>query len=74
MTALQPMIGSRILLLREPRVMLDADLAELYGVQTKVLVQAVKRYRAGRRPVCRPLSVAMSLKAASPGWGGCRSN
>lgn len=28
---------------RDQRVMLDADLAELYGVQTKVLVQAVKR-------------------------------
>lgn len=43
MTALQPIIGSRILTLREQRVMLDADLAELYGVATKVLVQAVKR-------------------------------
>jgi hypothetical protein len=43
MTALQPIIGSRILTLREQRVILDADLAELYGVQTKVLVQAVKR-------------------------------
>ena len=43
MTALQPLIGSRILTLREQRVMIDADLAELYGVQTKVLVQAVKR-------------------------------
>jgi hypothetical protein len=43
MSALQPLIGSRILLLREQRVMLDANLAELYGVQTKVLVQAVKR-------------------------------
>jgi hypothetical protein len=42
-SALQPLIGSRILLLREQRVMLDADLADLYGVQTKVLVQAVKR-------------------------------
>jgi hypothetical protein len=31
------------LVLREQRVMLDADLADLYGVQTKVLVQAVKR-------------------------------
>lgn len=40
---LQSLIGSRILSLREQRVMLDADLAELYGVQTKVLVQAVKR-------------------------------
>ncbi len=41
--ALQPHIESRILALREQRVMLDADLAVLYGVQTKVLVQAVKR-------------------------------
>ena len=43
MTALQPVIQSRILALREQRVMLDADLAQLYGVQTRVLVQAVKR-------------------------------
>lgn len=40
---LQSLIGSRIQVLREQRVMLDADLAELYGVQTKVLVEAVKR-------------------------------
>jgi hypothetical protein len=40
---LQSLIGGRILVLREKRVMLDADLAELYGIQTKVLVQAVKR-------------------------------
>ena len=32
-----------ILLLRGHKVMLDADLAELYGVSTKVLNQAVKR-------------------------------
>jgi hypothetical protein len=43
---LQPHIESRILALREQRVMLDADLALLYGVQTKVLVQAVKRNAA----------------------------
>jgi hypothetical protein len=36
-------IEARILLIRGERVMLDADLAELYGVATKVLVQAVKR-------------------------------
>jgi hypothetical protein len=41
--ALQPHIASRILALREQRVMLDADLAELYGVETRVLVQAIKR-------------------------------
>ena len=39
----QSLIGERILVLRQQRVMLDADLAELYDVQTKVLVQAVKR-------------------------------
>ncbi len=43
MKALQPVIQSRILALREQRVMLDADLAQLYGVETRVLVQAVKR-------------------------------
>ena len=43
MTALHPVIQSRILALREQRVMLDADLAQLYGVETRVLVQAVKR-------------------------------
>jgi hypothetical protein len=43
MSALHPLIGSRILTLREQRVTLDADLAELYGVETRVLVQAVKR-------------------------------
>jgi hypothetical protein len=29
--------------IREQKVMLDADLAEVYGVETRVLVQAVKR-------------------------------
>ena len=36
-------ITQSIFLLRGQRVMLDADLAFLYGVETKVLVQAVKR-------------------------------
>ena len=43
MTALQPVIQRRILALREQRVMPDADLAQFYGVETRVLVQAVKR-------------------------------
>ncbi len=33
----------RILLIRGHKVMLDADLADLYGVSTKALNQAVKR-------------------------------
>ena len=40
---LQPLIQSRILSLRNQRVVLDADLAQLYGVETRALVQAVKR-------------------------------
>jgi len=36
-------IAHRILMLRGQRVLLDADLAALYGVETKVLLQAVKR-------------------------------
>ena len=36
-------IENRILFLRGERVMLDEDLAILYGVSTKVLLQAVKR-------------------------------
>ena len=36
-------IASRIYLIRGEKVMLDADLAELYGVETRTLVQAIKR-------------------------------
>jgi hypothetical protein len=36
-------VAHSILLLRSQKVLLDADLAELYGVPTKVLVRAVKR-------------------------------
>ena len=41
--ALAPRIEGRIQLIRGSRVMLDADLAVLYGVSTKALNQAVKR-------------------------------
>ncbi len=36
-------IASRIYLIRGEKVMLDSDLAELYGVETGALVRAVKR-------------------------------
>jgi ORF6N domain len=36
-------IEKRILVVRERQVMLDEDLADLYGVETRVLVQQVKR-------------------------------
>jgi hypothetical protein len=38
-------VEQKILLLRGERVMLDADLAALYGVETRALTQAVKRNR-----------------------------
>jgi len=38
-------IERRILLIRRQKVMLDAHLAELYGVETKTLKRAVKRNR-----------------------------
>ena len=36
-------IEKKIILIREQKVMLDADLADIYGVPTKALNQAVKR-------------------------------
>lgn len=42
-------VAQCILLIRAQKVMLDADLAELFGVQTKVFNQAIKR-NLGRFP------------------------
>jgi len=42
-SVLMERITSKIFLVRKQKVMLDRDLAELYGVETKVLKQAVKR-------------------------------
>jgi len=36
-------VGQFILVIRRQRVLLDEDLAALYGVETRVLLQAVKR-------------------------------
>ncbi len=38
-----PLIESRILLIRGHKVLLDADLAVLYAVETEALNRAVKR-------------------------------
>lgn len=43
--ALVPTIESKVLVLRGERVMLSPDLALLYGVEPRALVQAVKRNR-----------------------------
>ena len=37
------LIASRILLIRGQKVMIDADIAQLYGVDTKRLNEQVKR-------------------------------
>src|SRR6185436_9969909 len=42
-------VAGRILVVRGQRVLLDADLAQLYGVSTKACKQAVRRNR-GRFP------------------------
>ncbi len=39
----QEYVESKILLIRDKKAMLDKDLAELYGVETRALNQAVKR-------------------------------
>jgi hypothetical protein len=68
-----------ILLIRDQRVMLDATLAELYGVETRVLVQAVKR-NIRRFPkdfmfqVTRDEFEDLKSQSVIPsGWGGRRT-
>jgi hypothetical protein len=48
-TVPEEIIFSKIYLIREQKVMLDIDLAALYGVETKYLKRAVKR-NIGRFP------------------------
>jgi len=43
MKPMEPLPKLRILTLRDQRVLLDVDLARLYGVETRALNQAVKR-------------------------------
>lgn len=59
-------IAQSILVLRGHKVLLDADLAVLYGVSTKVLVQAVKRNQERF-----PEDFMFSL--TSEEWAGLRS-
>ena len=76
--ALHERILSRIFVIREAKVLLDSDLAEMYGVPTKVLVQSVKR-NSGRFPPDFMFQLSRSefdnLKSqivTSSSWG-CRS-
>ena len=72
-------IGRSILVLRGQRVILDADLAELYAVATKVLLQAVKRnkqrFPADFMMQLTPLEWAAlrsQIVTSKPGRGGRR--
>lgn len=63
---------------RSQHVLLDADLAGLYGVPTKALVQAIKRHR-GRFPADFMFQLTReeyrflrSQSVTSSGWGGRR--
>ncbi len=67
-----------ILVLRGERVLLDSDLAALYGVETRALVQAVKR-NAGRFPddfmfqlTAQEWADLKSQTVISSSWGGRR--
>ena len=70
-------IASRIYLIRGEKVMLDADLAELYGVGTKVLNQAVTR-NAERFPEDFMFQLAedefahLRSQIVTSSWGGRR--
>lgn len=77
-------IATKILFLRDEKVLLDADLALLYGVETRVLKQAVRR-NINRFPEdfmfqltpdeftnLRSQFVTSSLPAVKAGWGGQR--
>ena len=71
-------IEKAILLIRRQKVMLDADLAALYGVETRVLVQAVKRnlerfpedfmFQLSREE----FAILRSQSVTSSDWGGRR--
>jgi len=73
-----PGVEVPIRLLRGEKVILDADLADLYGVETRVLVQAVKR-NLERFPDdfmfqlnAEEFVVLRSQTVTSRGWGGRR--
>lgn len=70
-------IESKIFQIRGKKVMLDSDLAELYGVPTKVLVQAVKR-NINRFPddfmfqLAKGEFVNLRSQFVTSSWGGRR--
>lgn len=72
-------IETRILVIRGQRVMLDSDLAEIYGVETRALVQAIKRNKSRfpddfMFPLTHPeFQNLKSQNVMSSPWGGRRT-
>jgi phage regulator Rha-like protein len=70
-------ISSKIFLIRDEKVLLDFDLAELYGVQTKHLIQAVKR-NLNRFPddfmfqLSKEEFAVLKSQIVTSSWGGRR--
>ena len=70
-------ITKKIFLIRGVRVMLDQDLADLYGVQTKVLKQAVRR-NIDRFPIDFMFELTqeefknLRSQIVTSSWGGTR--
>jgi hypothetical protein len=82
MTSLVPFerIKKQIFLLRGHKVMFDHDLADLYGIKTKALIQALKR-NLERFPADfmfqlnnQDVSILRSQSVTSRFWGGRRYN
>jgi len=59
-------VGQFILIVRRQRVLLDEDLAALYGVETRSLVQAVKRNLERFPP-------DFMFELSAPEWAALRS-
>ncbi len=72
-------IQSRIFTIRVMQVMLDSDLAELYGVETKVLNQAVKRNKERFLDsfyfmLSNQEFISLRSHFVTSSWGGTRKN
>jgi len=70
-------IESKIFLIRGKKVMLDNDLAKLYGVSTKVLNQAVKRNENRFPPdfmyqLTQEELIILKSQIVTSSWGGVR--
>jgi hypothetical protein len=76
-TAIAEVIATRILEIRGKKVMLDRDLAALYGVKVKVLNQAIKRH-SNRFPddfmyqLTRKEFKNLKSQIVTSSWGGIR--